>query len=50
VVPAERAPADLVSRIERELAPLAGSFAVTVRLTDRIAPEPNGKIKLVKVL
>jgi phenylacetate-coenzyme A ligase PaaK-like adenylate-forming protein len=50
VVPAERAPAELVSRIERELAPAAGSYAIAVRLTDRIPPEPNGKIKLVKVL
>lgn len=40
--------ADLAERARAALEPSLGDFAVTVRVVERIAPEPNGKIRLVK--
>lgn len=48
IVPAGEAPADLVDRAERALAPAAASYTASVRTAETIAPEPNGKIRLVK--
>jgi phenylacetate-CoA ligase len=51
VVPTRQAPADLAERLRTALEPMAGSdFDVEVCLVDAIAPEPNGKIRLIKAV
>jgi phenylacetate-CoA ligase len=48
--PAEPDAADLVTRIRAAVVDALPSFEVEVRPVDRIVPEANGKIKLVKVV
>jgi phenylacetate-CoA ligase len=50
IVPVEGATARLVADARRALAPATNSYTVAVSTTDRIVPEPNGKIRLVKRL
>lgn len=49
VVPGPEAPADLAERISAILHEKAAELTVTVRVVEEISPEPNGKLRMVKV-
>ncbi|MFF0861273.1 phenylacetate--CoA ligase family protein [Nonomuraea sp. NPDC050227] len=50
LVPSPSAPADLAGRVRDAVAAVAKDFEVTARTVDSITPEPNGKVRMVKIM